>query len=90
VKVSSSPISAVAPLTYGNVARVGTPAAACSPAVKVESSGFLESLQAAARGNPFGELRADKVAAARADLAAGRLGSREDLDATVEAFLRGL
>jgi predicted transcriptional regulator len=58
--------------------------------MSVQSSGFLAELSAAAQQHPYGEIRADKVAAARADIAAGRLGTPEDIEATVNAFLMEL
>lgn len=89
MKISSANITPVSPLTYGRIGRVAS-AQSAAPSVSVQSSGFLDAITAAAKSSPYGEIRADKVAAAKADIANGRLGSKEDIDATVEAFLRGL
>jgi hypothetical protein len=56
----------------------------------VQRSGFLSQLQEATRAAPFGEVRADKVAQARADIAAGRLGTEADYDAAVRGLLMDL
>ncbi len=89
MKVQSPTIAPAAPLTYGRLAR---PAATAAPsrAVSIDSSPFLAELGAAARANPHGEIRADVVAQAKADIASGRLGSAEDIERTIDRFLMEL
>ncbi len=58
-------------------------------AAEVQSSDFLSELHAAARSHPYGEVRTEKVAEAKADIAAGRLGTDADFERTVDALLRG-
>jgi len=89
VKVQSSTIAPAAPLTYSRVSR---PAASPAPsgAVSVDASPFLAELGAAARANPHGDIRADVVAQAKADIASGRLGGAEDIERTIDGFLMEL
>lgn len=92
MKVHSAAIDTTAPLTYG---RVAAPAAArAAPgqgeAARLQPSSFVAELGAAARAHPHGEIRADVVAQARADIASGRLGNAEDMERTVARFLAEL
>jgi hypothetical protein len=52
-----------------------------------ETSGALATLRSQAASTPFGTVRADVVARARADIAAGRLGSEADIARTIDNFL---
>lgn len=61
-----------------------------SPAVSVGRSEFSQQLREAARTSPGGTVRADVVAEARADIAAGRLGSPADIERAIDALLREL
>ncbi len=92
MKVQPAAIHTTAPLTYG---RVGRPAAAATAqqagaAATLSPSSFVSELGAAARAHPHGEVRADVVAQAKADIASGRLGSPEDLERTIDRFLMEL
>lgn len=65
-------------------ARAGT---GDSPSLVVEFSSVVSAMRTEAGAHPYGEVRPQVVAQARADIAAGRLGTQEDLDRTVEALL---
>lgn len=93
MKISAPAIAPSAPITYSRIAGVASPAVTgtvSTPAATVQRSGFLSQLQEATRAAPFGEVRADKVAQARADIAAGRLGTEADYDAAVRGLLMDL
>jgi hypothetical protein len=93
VKISAPSLAMPSPVTYsrmGAVSGLATGMPETSPAASVQRSGFLAQLQEATRAAPFGEVRAERVAQARADLASGRLGSEADLDAAVSALLQDL
>lgn len=96
MKISSAPVAAPNPLTYGRIGQSGPAvsrtgmSSTAGAAVQVEASGFLSQLTQAARTSPYGEVRSDKVAAARADIAAGRLGTPADIEQTVNAFLSAM
>lgn len=74
----------------GTVSGARPMAAVAQPGVQVELSSSVGAMRDAARSNPYGEVRADVVAKAKADIAAGRLGSREDVDRSIDAFLMAL
>ncbi len=101
MKVSAPSVATPSPITYGRIrsaapAEIGgstnTPSAtpSATPAASVEKSGFLSRLQESTRNHPFGEVRADRVAAARADIAAGTLGNETDMNAAVGALMADL
>lgn len=93
MKISSTTLPTPDSLTYGRIGRGGTGSAAptgSGRAATLETSDFLSELQAAARTSPWGEVRADKVAEARADIEAGRLGSEDDFEQAISALLREL
>ncbi len=93
MKISGSTIAPSALITYSRIAHVSAPSVTgtqSSPAASVERSAFLSQLQEATRAEPFGEVRADKVAQARADMAAGRLGTEADYEAAVRGLLMDL
>ncbi|MSQ01933.1 MAG: hypothetical protein EXR71_08575 [Myxococcales bacterium] len=99
MKISAPSLAPTDNLTYGRVNRGGGPngqaigqaigPASLDRAVSLHTSDFLSELHASARSTPWGEVRADKVAEAKSDIAAGRLGNQDDLSATVDALLRG-
>ncbi len=99
MKISAPSLAPTENLTYGRVNRGGAPSgqaighangpASLDRAASVHTSDFLSELHAAARTNPWGEVRSEKVAEAKADIAAGRLGNEDDFAATVDALLRG-
>lgn len=85
------PVAPMAPTTrVGTVSGARSVAAISQPGVKVELSSSMSALRDAARAKPYGEVRADVVAQAKADIASGRLGSREDVDRTIDAFLQAM
>jgi len=89
VKISSPMLSTPETLTYARPARVAAQGSApTSRAAQLETSDFLSELHAAAAKSPWGEVRAEKVAAAKADIANGTLGSDADFAATIDALLR--
>lgn len=92
MKISAPSIATPSPITYSRLGNVSAPAAApvASPAAAMQRSGFLAQLQEATRTAPYGEVRLDKVAQARADIAAGRLGTEADYDAAVRGLLMDL
>jgi hypothetical protein len=93
VKISAPALAPTAPVLTTRAVAPSAPidgASATSPAASVQRSGFLTQLQEATRSAPYGEVRPDRVAEARADIVAGRLGTPADLDAAVAALLRDL
>jgi hypothetical protein len=68
---------------------VAAPARTVEPAARVVRSEFAQELREAARTAPGGDLRTEVVARARADIAAGRLGSETDIERAIDALLRG-
>ncbi len=95
MKIAAPSLAPTENLTYGRVNRGGEPngrsigPAAPDRAASLHTSDFLSELHAAARSTPWGEVRSDKVAEAKADIASGRLGNEDDFAATVDALLRG-
>ena len=89
MKISSSLGTIPDALTYKRSAPVGARPTSGS-AARLESSDFLSEMQSATSRSPWGEVRADKVAAAKADIQSGNLGSDADFAATIDALLREL
>lgn len=93
MKISSTINGTPDTLTYGRVGRGSTGSSlptSSGRAVTLETSDFLSELQAASKKHPYGEVRAEKVAEARADLESGRLGTDDDFEAAINALLREL
>ena len=90
MKISSAMINSPESLTYRRVGQGAAKAQTSGRAAEVESSDFLSELHAAAARNPWGEVRPEKVASAKADIANGNLGSDADFAATIDALLREL
>ncbi len=93
MKISSPTLTTPDTLTYGRVSRGGAGTAAplgAGRAASLSTSDFLTELQGAVRADAYGEVRSHKVAEARADIDAGRLGTEDDFENAVNALLREL
>ena len=98
MKIQSSTVSAADQLTYGRTGRAergergvssGTAAGASGRAAEIHSSAVVAGMHASSKYHPFGEVRAHKVAEAKADIAMGRLGGAADMERTIDALMRG-
>lgn len=91
MKISSPLLTPPDTLTYSRTPRAASSGSnSVGRAAELDTSDFLSELHAATARNPWGEVRPEKVAAAKADIAAGTLGNEADLAATIDALLREL
>lgn len=98
MKIQPTTVSSADQLTYGRAGRTdradrgvssGSATGGSGRAAEIQSSDLVAQMHASSRSHPFGEIRANKVAEAKADIAMGRLGGAADMDRTIDALMRG-